>query len=250
MKHKISVLLTLTCLALLFAVSGARAGEINLSAAASLKEALSEIADNFAGQHPGLTIRKNFGASGVLAKQIENGAPADIFISADQKWVSYLAEKDLLDRGVAATLATNTLVFVGSDTTRARSLAEVAGLERVAIGSPKSVPAGDYAMQALHQAGLDQAMEKRLVMAKDVRECLMYAERGEVAGAFVYQTDALVAKNARILFAVPQELYAAITYPRGLTLSGAKNGDARQFMQYLQGREAKEVLKKYGFAMP
>jgi len=250
MKKKISVFLALSYLVLLLSVSGAKAGEINLSAAASLKEALSEIADAFTGSHSGVNILNNFGASGALAKQIENGAPADIFISADQKWVSYLLEKNLLDKGPIAILANNTLVFVGSDKVRSATLPEVVQLERVAIGSPKSVPAGDYAMQALQKAGIDQAMEKKLVMAKDVRECLMYAERGEVDGAFVYQTDALLAKNVRILFTVPQELYSRITYPMGLTLSGAKNEDARQFLQYLQSAEAKEVLQKYGFAMP
>lgn len=250
MKHKITILLAMTCLRLFLAVSGAGAGEVNLSAAASLKETLSEIAATFTASHPGVTIQKNFGASGALAKQLENGAPTDIFISADQKWVNYLLEKNLLDKGPTAILANNTLVFVGSEQGQAASLPEVVQLERVAIGSPKSVPAGDYAMQALHKAGLDQAMEKKLVLAKDVRECLMYAERGEVDGAFVYRTDALLAKNARILFTVPQELYAPITYPMGLTLTGAKNEEARQFLHYLQGLEAKAVLKKSGFAMP
>lgn len=250
MKKKITALFAMTCLSLLFTISSARAGEINLSAAASLKDSLSEIASAFTGSHPDAKIQTNFGASGALAKQIENGAPADIFISADQKWVSYLLEKNLLDKGPTVILANNTLVFVGSNKVHVASLSEVVQLERVAIGSPKSVPAGDYAMQALQKAGIDQAMEKKLVMAKDVRECLMYAERGEVDGAFVYKTDALLAKNAQILFSVPQELYSQITYPMGLTINGSKSEDAKQFLQYLQSLDAKEVLKKYGFAMP
>ena len=250
MNRKITALLTMTCLALLLTVTGAGAGEITLSAAASMKDTLSEIADGFTAKHPGVTIRKNFGGSGALAKQIENGAPADIFISANQKWVSYLLGESLLDKGSIAILAGNTLVFVGSDKARVASLPEVVKLKRIAIGSPKSVPAGDYAMQALQKAGIDKALETKLVMAKDVRECLMYAERGEVDGAFVYHTDALLAKNARILFTVPQELYSPITYPMGLTLTGAKNKEARQLFNYLQSAEAKAVLKRSGFAMP
>jgi molybdate transport system substrate-binding protein len=121
-------------------------------------------------------------------------------------------------------------------------------LERIAIGSPKSVPAGEYATEAFKKSGIEKQLEKKLVMAKDVRECLMYAERGEVDGAFVYKTDALQAKQARILFTVPQELYPRVTYPMALTVAGAKNKDAGAFFAYLHGDEAKAVLAKYGFA--
>lgn len=251
MMKRIFPFLATTCLTLLLATASARAaGEITLSAAASLKEALGELAATFTRSHPGVRVQTNFGASGALAKQIENGAPTDLFISADAKWVGYLTEKNLLDRGATAILAGNTLVFVGSDQAHIASLPEVVQLNRVAIGSPRSVPAGDYAMQALHRAGIDQAMATKLVMAKDVRECLMYAERGEVDGAFVYRTDALLAQNARILFTVPPEFYPPITYPMGLTSTGATNGEARELWHSLQSAAAKEVLQKYGFAMP
>ncbi len=120
-------------------------------------------------------------------------------------------------------------------------------LEKIAIGSPKSVPAGEYAMEALKKSGIDKQLEKKLVMAKDVRECLMYAERGEVDGAFVYRTDALQAKQSRILFTVPRELYPRVTYPMGLTTAGVKNGEARAFYRFLQSDEARTALRKYGF---
>ena len=120
-------------------------------------------------------------------------------------------------------------------------------LERIAIGSPKSVPAGEYATEAFRKAGIDKQLEKKLIMAKDVRECLMYAERGEVDGAFVYKTDALQAKQAKILFTVPQELYPRVTYPMSLTTAGAKNRDAAEFFAFLHGEEAKTVLTKHGF---
>jgi molybdate transport system substrate-binding protein len=120
-------------------------------------------------------------------------------------------------------------------------------LERIAIGSPKSVPAGEYATEALKKSGLDKQLDKKLVMAKDVRECLMYAERGEVDGAFVYKTDALLAKQTKILFTVPQELYPRVTYPMALTVAGAKNKDAAAFFTYLRSDDATTVLSKYGF---
>ena len=102
-------------------------------------------------------------------------------------------------------------------------------------------------MEALKKTGLDKQLEKKMIMAKDVRECLMYAERGEVDGAFVYRTDALQAKQARIIFTVPQKFYSRVTYPMALTVSGIKNKDATGFMHFLQSNAAKPVLAKYGF---
>ena len=223
------------------------AGEIHLSIAASLKEVINELSDNFAKTHSGVKFVKNYGASGQLAKQIENGAPADVFISANLEWLDYLKNKNLLNTASIDIFTYNTLVFAGSPG-KASSMADLIKLEKIAIGSPKSVPAGEYATEAIRKAGLDKQLEKKLVMARDVRECLMYAERGEVDGAFVYKTDALLAKQARILFTVPQDLYPKVTYPLALTAAGAKNKDATAFFTYLRGDEAKAVLTKYGFA--
>jgi molybdate transport system substrate-binding protein len=223
------------------------AGEVNLSVAASLKEVMNELSDGYAKDHPGTTFVKNYGASGALAKQIESGAPADLFISASAEWMEYLKGKNLVAPATIGTFAYNTLVFAGAPG-KAASLADLAKLEKIAIGSPKSVPAGAYATEALTKAGLAAALEPKLVMAKDVRECLMYAERGEVDGAFVYKTDAILAKSVSILFTVPQELYSRVTYPLALTASAAKNADAAAFIAYLQGAAGKAVLEKYGFA--
>ena len=244
MKYINSLIISILCL--LFLAVPAMAGDVNLSIAASLKEVINELSDAFAKKNSGVKFLKNYGASGALAKQIENGAPADIFISANPEWMEYLKEKKLADTGSIGTFAYNTLVFAGA-AGKASSMQDLQKLERIAIGSPKSVPAGEYAMEALRKAGIDKQLEKKLVMAKDVRECLMYAERGEVDGAFVYRTDALQAKQARVLFTVPRELYSRVTYPMGLTATGAKNVDARAFYRFLQSEEAKTVLVKYGF---
>ena len=240
------VKLLMTVLSVLFMAGPVQAGEINLSVAASLKEVINELTASFAGTHQGVKFLKNYGASGALAKQIENGAPSDIFISANPEWMEYLKNKKLVDTGSISTFAYNTLVFAGIDG-KAASMQDLPKLERIAIGSPKSVPAGEYAMEALRKAGIVKQLEKKLVMAKDVRECLMYAERGEVDGAFVYRTDALQAKQSRILFTVPRDLYSRVTYPMGLTVAGAKNGDARAFYRFLQSEKAGSVLRKYGF---
>ena len=246
MKNAITLCIHLLCLLILAAP--ALAGDVSLSVAASLKEVVNDLSDSFAKKHPGVKFLKNFGASGALAKQIENGAPADVFISANPEWMDYLKNKKLVDAAGIGTFAYNTLVFAGVPG-KASSMQDLTKLEKIAIGSPKSVPAGEYAMEAFRKAGLDRQLERKLVMAKDVRECLMYAERGEVDGGFVYKTDALQAKQAKILFTVPQELYPRVTYPMALTVAGTRNKDAAAFFAYLHGDEAKSVLAGYGFAV-
>lgn len=223
--------------------------ELNLSVAASMRDAATELSDNFVKKNPGASFQKNFGSSGALAKQIENGAPCDIFLSANLKWMDYLKEKKLIDDRYTVTFAYNEVVFVGKPELKIGKLQDVVKLEKIAIGSPKSVPAGDYAEKAIKKAGIDKRLEGKLVMAKDVRECLMYADRGEVDGAFVYKTDALLAKNVKILFTVPQDLYPRVTYPAGLTVGGSKKAEAVAFYNYLQSAEAKNILVKYGFAV-
>jgi len=237
----------LSILLVIVFASSALAGDINLSVAASLKDVINELSDSFARKHPGVRFVKNYGASGQLVKQIENGAPADVFISANLEWMDHLKNKKLADVASIGTFTYNTLVFVGTPG-KASSMQDLVKLDKIAIGSPKSVPAGEYATEAFKKAGIDKHLEKKLVMARDVRDCLMYAERGEVDGAFVYKSDALQAKQAKILFTVPQELYQRVTYPMALTVPGAKNKDAAAFFDYLHGDEAKSALTKYGFA--
>jgi molybdate transport system substrate-binding protein len=234
--------------ALLFLATPVLAGDISLAVAASLKEVINELSDSFARKHPGVKFVKNYGASGALAKQIENGVPSDLFISANLEWLDYLKNKKLVDPASIGTFTYNTLVFAGAPG-KASSMQDLLKLEKIAIGSPKSVPAGEYALEAIKKANLAKQLEKKLVMARDVRECLMYAERGEVDGGFVYKTDALQAKQVKILFTVPQELYPRVTYPMALTVAGTKNKDAAAFFAYLHGDEAKSVLGKYGFAV-
>jgi len=249
MKKSVLVSFFAIMLICLFTIPALAAG-INVSAAASLREVVNELTGNYTKQNPGVVFQNNFGASGALAKQIENGAPADIFLSANMEWMDYLKTKNLIDEKNVSTFAFNVLVFVGKPETKLAKLQDVVKLEKIAIGSPKSVPAGEYAMEALKKAGLDTQLENKLVMAKDVRECLMYADRGEVDGAFVYKTDALqLAQNVKILFTVPQELYSRVTYPMAITREGNKKSDAAAFMKYLQSDGAQKVLLKYGFSV-
>jgi molybdate transport system substrate-binding protein len=164
--------------------------------------------------------------------------------------MEYLKEKKLMDEKSIIIFAFNSLVFVGKPDLKVKTIQDVVMLEKIAIGSPKSVPAGQYAMETFKKAGIDKKLENKLVMARDVRECLMYADRGEVNGAFVYKTDAeQMAKNVKILFIVPQELYPRVTYPMGLTAAGSKKVEAVAFFNFLQSDEAKKVIARYGFVV-
>lgn len=233
---------------LIFSATSARAGDVGLSVAASLREAVMELSASFAKDNPAVRFQKNLGSSGALAKQIESGAPADLYFSANVEWMDHLKERKLVNERSITVFAYNTLVFVGKPELKVGNLQDIVKLERIAIGSPKSAPVGDYAMQALKKAGLEKQLENKLVMAKDVRECLMYADRGEADGAFVYRTDAQeMAKNVKVLFTVPQELYPRITCLVALTVTGSKNADAVTFHKFLQTPDAKAILTKHGF---
>ncbi len=241
--------LALLCFAFLIMTAPAMAGELNLSVAASLKEVINELTASYTAKHPSTVFVKNFGSSGTLAGQIENGAPADLFIAANNEWMKYLKKKMLVDGTSEKTLAFNSLVFAGTTKKKVSSMSDLPGLEKIAIGSPKSVPAGEYAMAAITKSGIATKLDGKLVMARDVKECLMYAEIGEVDGAFIYRTDALQAQKAKLLFVVPQKLYPRVVYPMALTVKAAKNSEAKAFEAYLQGAEAKSVLRKYGFIL-
>lgn len=234
---------------LLLSTSSVHAETINLSVAASMTEAFNEIITAFSKNHPGLAVQPNYGSSGALAKQINQGAPGDLFVSANEKWMSFLVEKGDIAPGTEHIFAYNKLVFTGLKREKEMTMESIVELKLIAIGSPESVPAGQYAKQAMEAAGIYATLEKnkKLVMAKDVRQALIYADRGEVDGAFVYKTDALLAKKAEILFTVPDELYSRVSYPLALTTAGAKKPSALSFYKYLASPEAIAIFIHHGF---
>jgi len=229
----------------LLVTSLAQAGDINLSAAASTREAMMEIIKGFGKVQPDARVRTNFGASGALAKQTVQGAPTDIFLSANDKWVDYVVREGKAEGRNRGVFAYNKLVFVGKQGGAVKSLADLKGLQRIALGTPASVPAGQYAEQAMRTAGVYEELHQanKLVMAQDVRQALLYADRGEVDGAFVYRTDAMLAREAAVLFEVPDGLYDRVAYPMVITAAGAAKAEARAFYSYLAGPEAGEILK-------
>lgn len=233
----------------LFSTVSVQAQTVYLSVAASMTNGFKDIIDQFSKIHPEIKLQPNFASSGSLAKQIEQGAPADIYVSANPKWMAYLVDKGLIAKETHRIFAYNKLVFVGEKTANDLSLTDLVHLDRIALGNPKYVPAGQYAQQAMENIGIysSLAQSKKLIMAKDVRQALIYADRGEVSGAFVYKTDALLATSAQILFTVPDNLYDRVSYPLAITRTGAKNEQVKSFYDYMSSPEAIAILTKYGF---
>ena len=233
----------------LFLISSAASSEVRLSVAASMTDAFKELVADYEQKVPEITLLANFASSGALAKQIAQGAPADIYISANPKWMNYLVQQRFIPADQVSTFAHNSLVFIGGEDAPVKKLDDITQLKRIAIGSPKSVPAGQYAEQALRAAGLYEKLQDKLILAKDVRQALMYADRGETDGAFVYRTDALLARDAVILLEVPQSLYQEVTYPIAATKEGLANSQALAFLDFLKTEQASAILKKYGFVV-
>lgn len=228
--------------------------ELTISAAASLTDALEEIKTLYESNNSGIKLSFNFGASGALQQQIEQGAPADLFISAASKNMKALVEKELVDPGQQKNLLQNELVVV----VPAGSSLGIASLEdltkedvkHVAIGIPESVPAGNYAKEALSNAKLWDALQAKSVQAKDVRQVLQYTETGNADAGFVYKTDALTSDSVKIAFAVDQAAYSAIEYPVGIVKATEHGAEAEQLYTFLQSQEALDIFVKYGFSVP
>ena len=237
----------------LVATTVAVAAELNVFAAASLSDALKEIAKTYEPAS-GDKLRFNFGASGALARQIKEGAPADVIFSADELRVDQLEKAGLLLPGTRKTILANTLVLVVAAENGApvASLADLtkAEVRHVAIGEPATVPAGTYAKEHLQKNGLWEPLAGKLVPLDTVRAVLAAVEAGNADAGFVYQTDALISKKVKIAVAVARADGPKITYPVAV-LRDAKSPEAgRALAAFLAGPEAQKVFAKYGFLPP
>jgi molybdate transport system substrate-binding protein len=233
------------------ALPAADAPAIVVFAAASLTDALQELAGDY-GKSSGAAVKLSLAASSALARQIESGAPADLFFSADLEWMDYLEARHLIRPGTRRDMLGNTLVLIapaGStiDLKIAPNfgLAAALGNSRLATGDPDSVPVGRYARAALTSLGLWSSIERRIVRADNVRAALAFVDRGEALLGIVYKTDALVDKGVRIVDEFPAQTHPPIKYPLALTV-GAKPGSA-QFAEFLRTPTADAVFIKYGF---
>lgn len=224
--------------------------QILVSAAASLKNALEEIGQVYEEQNKGVRVAYNFGSSGALQQQIENGSPVDLFISAGKKQMDILAEKMLLKNETRINLLGNELVLIiGKDNTSVKHISDLVKVEvlHIGIGSPESVPVGMYAKEALTSMKLWPALEAKLVQAKDARQVLAYVMTGNAEAGFVYRSDAAVSEKVKVVEPVPPETHQPIVYPAAIISSSKFPGEAKKFLEFLQGDEATAVFIKVGF---
>ncbi|MGN7456371.1 molybdate ABC transporter substrate-binding protein [Paenibacillus pasadenensis] len=226
--------------------------QLTVSAAASLTGALGQIETAFEAANPNIELNFNFGASGTLQKQIEQGAPADLFLSASTKNMKALSDAGLVDAAHSADLLANKLVLaVSKDSTLAPSGLDAlqdAAYSRIAVGIPESVPAGQYAKQALDSAGLWDALKDKLVQAKDVKAVLQMVETGNADAGFVYETDALGSDKAKIALEVDPAAYSPILYPAAVLAESEHPEQAAAFFDYLRSAEALDVFRSFGFS--
>ena len=239
----------------LLAAAGARAQEVTLSVAVSLKEATEELGRTFMTAHPGVTLLYNFGASGDLQKQIEAGAPVDVFLSAAQRQMDELEKRGLIVAASRRAFARNVLTVIKPadsrvDITKPADLLE-ARVGRIVVGNPKSVPAGQYAEESLRALGLWDRLRPKLVFAENVRQALDYVARGEVDAGFVYTTDAAArAQGVKEAFRPPDDSYRPVVYPGAVVAASKQAALAQAFLDLLASPQGRTVLGRFGFQPP
>jgi len=229
---------------------------VTVFAAASLTDALRSLATEWQGRgHP--APRLSFAASSALARQIEQGAPADLFMSADEPWADYLQQRNLLVDATRRSPIGNALVLVAPagaarpvTLTRQTDLAALLGAGgRIATGDPAHVPVGRYAQAALTWMGQWEAIAPRLARADNVRSALLLVERGEAPYGIVYATDAAIGPGIRVVGTFPAESHPPITYPFALTRRAEGNAEARALLAFLVGPEAAPAWRRFGFSI-
>jgi molybdate transport system substrate-binding protein len=226
---------------------------VTVFAAASLTDSLKAVAEAYKAR-TGVTVTLSFGASSTLARQIEQGAGADLFLSADTDWMDYLQSKGLIAKESRKELLGNKLVLVAGPGAKPApkiaphfDMAGALGDRRLALADPASVPAGKYAKEALTALGVWDKVAPKLANAENVRVALEYVARGEAPYGIVYATDAKVAPNVRVIGIFPESTHAPIVYPAALTRNASPGSTA--FLLFLSGKEARSIFERAGFTI-
>lgn len=233
-----------------------QAETVKVYAAASLTNAISDIAVIYEKQHPQTDIVPVFGASSALAKQIEAGAKSDLFFSADVDWMNYLIKKQMITQNKSKALLSNQLVLISPKKLNIAFKAQPnfnfaqSFKGHLCTGQMESVPAGKYAKQSLIKLNWLGSLKGRIVGTDDVRSALAFVERGECDVGIVYKTDALISKKVKVIGTFPENSHHPILYPLALTQQGEKNRDAVQFEKFVKSSpQAKIIFQKYGFSI-
>jgi molybdate transport system substrate-binding protein len=244
-------------LGLVSALPAAAADKITVFAAASLTDALNAIDGAYTAK-TGVVVVASFASSSTLARQIAAGAPAQVFLSADTKWMDYLEQKNLLVPGTRSDVLGNALALVAPSDSPVGALAIDRTLDwqrllgsdgRIAVGDPDHVPAGIYAKEALTDLGVWPALQSRLARAEDVRGALALVERGDAPLGIVYVTDARISQKVRIVGVFPASSHSPIIYPFAI-VQGAATPAVQAYFRFLKGSDARTVFQRFGFATP
>lgn len=225
---------------------------LTVSAAISLTNALQEIKPLYQQTKPQVGLTYNFGASGALEQQIEQGAPVDVFISAATKQMDALQQKGVLLTDTRINLLTNRLVLITPKNSPAiTSFKDLnrSDIKRIAIGEPKSVPAGQYAQEVLTNLGTFNQLKPKLVLANNVRQVLTFVETGNVDAGIVYLTDAKESNQVQIRATAPENLHTPIVYPVAVLKNSKNHQASKDFVNFLKGNTAKTIFQKYGFGV-
>ena len=224
---------------------------LTISAAASLQEAMTDIEPLFKAKYPNISLTFNYGASGALQQQIEQGAPSDVFISAGKSQMTTLANENLLADDTNKDLVQNSLVLVGPKDTQVTSLDDLTTdkVKKIAVGEPSSVPAGKYADETFTKLNIKDKILSKLVQGKDVKEVLSWATSGNADVGFVYLSDAKSSSNAKIIATVPENLHSKIVYPAAVIKASTNQDQAKEFEDFLSTDDAKAIFEKYGYTI-
>jgi len=243
-------MLLLIFLALLLAGCRTTQPILTLSIAASLQDAIVEIQSSYQHEHQ-VEFRNNFGASGTLAREIEQGAPVDAIISAGSKPIDDLQSKGLLAAGTRTNLLGNSLVLIAPQDSKLTGFEDLPspGVRLVALGDPASVPAGQYGRQTLISLKLYDRLHDKIVLGKDVRQVLTYVETGNADAGLVYGTDARISTKVRVVAVAPESSHDPIVYPLAIVAGSRNQQSARDFVAFLSTSAARAIFIKHGFTM-
>ena len=255
MIKRLKFLSTLCCLSLLLTGCSSstkkedKTIELNISAATSLKEAMADLEAAYTSKNPEVSFVINYGSSGSLQQQIEQGAPCDLFISAGEKQMTALEEEGLLLDGTNKDLVKNSLVLVTSNDSEISSIDSLNSdaVSKIALGEPSSVPAGKYADETLTSLAIKDSLNNKLVFAKDVKEVLAWTASGNADAGFVYLSDALSSDGVKIVETISEEYHSPITYPVAIIKDSDDIDAAKAFEDFLFTDEAQEIFEKYGY---
>lgn len=223
--------------------------ELNVSAAASLTDVAKELSAIYTKKNPNVTINYNFASSGTLQKQIEEGAPVDMFISASKAKMDALAEKELIIKNTRKNLVSNQVVLLVNQDSNIKGFNDLTKPEvaKVSIGEPETVPAGKYSKEVLASLNIWNKLQPKMILTKTVRQVLSYVETGNVDAGLVYKTDALLAKNSKIAAVAPEGSHKPIIYPVAVIKNSQNQEEAEKYISFLTSQDAAQVFTKYGF---